>query len=217
MHDLSTGSHSSPSRKPSGGFQLTSSVDDPNPVGPVFFDDGSTSDETKAWALKNLGFIDTPGIKFEYSVGLKNKNGEIINICPAHVTQNDLTLYLYPSSRPGFFYCRYGGIKKIDFLTSEYSAPTVEKLFDDVTAAIAQIKQKWPNSFTRNVYKDPRYVAKKTFWMWVFKKHKEWFYDGKQCKVVEGWLAGEKIFYYAEFDGDQSVCNDIIKLAETQF
>ncbi|MGL5061706.1 MAG: hypothetical protein ACRC62_17190 [Microcoleus sp.] len=27
MHDLSTGSHSSPSRKPSGGFQLTSLVE----------------------------------------------------------------------------------------------------------------------------------------------------------------------------------------------
>jgi hypothetical protein len=185
----------------------TKIIGDEEPICPSVFPDGSVSRETIAWALSNLGFVSTPEIKFKYFTGLRI-NGEVFNISPSSAVKDGIELLLSPSpQRVGFYLCQYGGIGKVDLILptgySQTEGLGIEKAFKDATEAIAEIKQNLPIGTTVSTHKDPRYVWKKSFLSWLFRKNGSWFFEGRQCRCARLWLAGEGDLYFPEFKGDR--------------
>jgi hypothetical protein len=187
----------------------TKIIGDEEPICPSVFPDGSVSKETISWALIKLGFVNTPEIQFKYSTCLMI-DGEAFNLSPSSAVKDGVELLLSPSSqRVGFYLCRYGGVGKAHLiLPTEYSqieGPGIEKAFEDAIEEISKVKKNLPIGTTASIREDSRYVWKKSFISWLFRKNGSWFFEGQQCDCVRLWLAGEGEFYFPEFKSDRKI------------
>lgn len=147
---------------------------------PYVWSDGSTNEQTKAWAIKKLGFNDP---RLEY--GSWCERGDKSNVVPFRVHFENVTCYLSPLATPGTFDLEWArwGIESVYIFDL-----TPDQLYDAVLSAKRKSLDLLENMHKRNIWtENPHYDSR-------FELHKDtdehyWTCDGQKVDYMNFWTA----------------------------